>query len=104
MSKKSEGKYKPTLVYPSFIEHIARVREYGVNKHGHSEDWRTTPKVFHINATQRHINVYTSGEEFDQESGLPHLAHAACNLMFEIERAYGSGIIEDLFHSCKNNL
>jgi hypothetical protein len=97
MSKKSEGKYKPTLVYPSFIEHIARVREYGVNKHGHSEDWRTTPKVLHIDAIQRHINAYISGEEFDQDSGLPHLALAATNIMLEIERQYGSGIIEALF-------
>lgn len=90
MSKKPEGKYEPTLVYKSFVEYVARVRRYGIEKHGHSEDWRSTSRVAHIDAALRHILLDAEGEEFDAESGLPHLAHAAANLMFEVEREYGT--------------
>jgi hypothetical protein len=30
----------------------------------------------------RHLLAFWSGEETDPESGLPHLAHALCGLMF----------------------
>ena len=89
--KVSEGKYEPTLVYVSFIEEIARVRRYGIEKHDNSEDWRTTPIVDHFDAMLRHINAHIDGEILDPESGLMHLSHAAANIMFEIERVKGVG-------------
>ncbi len=33
-------------------------------------------------AAQRHLIAHYSGEDIDPESGLPHLAHASCCLMF----------------------
>lgn len=30
----------------------------------------------------RHLHAWWAGEDFDKESGVSHLAHAACNLMF----------------------
>ena len=86
MSKGNEGKYEPTLVYASCIEAIARVRRFGIDKHGSSEDWRTTEPRLHFDACLRHIEAYLNGEDTDSQSGLSHLAHAAANLMFEIER------------------
>jgi len=86
--KHSEGKYEPTLVYTSLIKHVARVRRYGIEKHGNSEDWRTTTQVQHYDAALRHLLAVIDGEEFD-ESGMPHLAHCITTLMFELERNYG---------------
>jgi hypothetical protein len=37
----------------------------------------------------RHLLAYIEGEEFDPESGLPHLAHLVTTASFEIERKYG---------------
>ena len=91
--KFNEGKPKMHLVYTSFMESVARVRQFGIEKHGSSTGWKTTDVIDHIDAALRHITAYKSwligeamGEENDPESGLDHLAHAACNLMFEIER------------------
>lgn len=33
----------------------------------------------------RHLIAYQEGEELDEESGLPHLWHAACNMAFILE-------------------
>ena len=35
-----------------------------------------------IGATIRHLTAWRSGERLDPESGLPHLAHAACSVLF----------------------
>lgn len=89
MSKKPEGKYEPTLVYTSLIRYVAKVRRFGINKHGSSEDWRTTEPINHLDAAMRHINAVVDGQDLDLESTLPHLAHAIANLMFELERKHG---------------
>lgn len=85
MSKKPEGKYDPTLVPQSFIEMLSRVREYGIAKHGNRDDWHTTHPNEHFKSAMRHLLAAVAGEEFD-ESGFPHIAMAACNLMFEVTR------------------
>jgi hypothetical protein len=87
--KKYEGKYEPTLIYPSLIKALAIVRRYGVNKHGASDDWRTTLRGAHYDAIYRHLLAILDGETLDPESGLPHLWHIATNVMFEVERDYG---------------
>jgi hypothetical protein len=88
MSKKNEGKYKPSLVYTSLLKEISSVREYGIEKYGSGEDWLTTEPIKHLEACIRHVRAFMDKEHFDQESGIHHLAHAASNLMFEIERMY----------------
>lgn len=89
MSKKPENKYRPSLVYTSCLTAMAKVRQYGIEKHGSSEDWRTTEPIQHFDAAIRHIRAHLDGEAFDEGSGEPHLAHAMTNLMFEIERFNG---------------
>lgn len=86
MSKKPEGKYRPSLVYTSCIAVMAKVREYGIKKHGSATDWKTTIPMAHFDAAIRHIRQHMDGEMFDEGSGHSHLAHAMTNLMFEIER------------------
>jgi hypothetical protein len=93
MSKKDEQKPEPSLVYKSLIDGIAKVRKYGIEKYGRSEDWRTTPSVKHFDAMLRHILAFMNGEWTDSASGLSHLYHAAANIMFEIERRDGPAAV-----------
>jgi len=81
--KKNEGKPQLSLMYTSFMIEVCRVR-----------GWKSTTPIEHIDATLRHIMAFKSwllkestGEEYDLESGFRHLAHAGCNIMFEIERS-----------------
>lgn len=83
--KFDEGKPKVHLVYPSAIYEMAKVREYGYNKHGSLNGWKTTPSIQHYDACLRHIFSAMHGEKLDPDSNLKHLSHALCNLMFLIE-------------------
>jgi hypothetical protein len=58
----------------------ARVWEYGKKKYA---AWNWTKGMawsVPLACALRHIAAWQRGEENDQESGLPHLAHAMCNL------------------------
>jgi len=83
--KKDEGKPQLSLIYKSFVDEIAKVRMYGLTKYPDRENWRTTETKLHHDALLRHVFAYLNGEINDKESGLNHLAHAACNIMFLIE-------------------
>lgn len=81
--KDDKGKARFDLVEPEFEEAIADVLTYGADKYApnswqHVED----AKERYYASLRRHINAYRKGEKIDPESGLPHLAHAACNVMF----------------------
>lgn len=62
---------------------IVRVLMYGCKKYG-PWNWMHVlePRRRYYAATMRHLAAYASGEEIDEESGLPHLAHAATCLVF----------------------
>jgi hypothetical protein len=66
------------------LSDIARVMTFGANKYG-DNNWRAgrglgITRV--LAAALRHAISYAEGEENDPESGLPHLAHAACCVAF----------------------
>lgn len=86
MSKGGREKYEPSLVYTSLLEAVSDVRKYGAKKYGSTEDWETTEPVRHLDAAIRHIRAHIDGEYLASDSELSHLAHAASNIMFEIER------------------
>lgn len=50
-------------------------------------DWEKTiqeplGRARYYAAALRHLDAYHDGEVIDEESGLPHLAHAVCSLLF----------------------
>lgn len=50
------------------------------------DNWRKgTDWLEFIGSTLRHVTAWKDGEDVDHESGLNHLHHAACDLMFVIE-------------------
>jgi len=65
---------------------VAKVLTFGARKHGESQ-WRTGDRSAsdYFAKVMRHLIAWHLGEPYDDESGLPHLAHAVANLLFLIE-------------------
>ena len=85
-AKADAGKLRLTLVPPEIIDAIARVRMYGNQKYGDPENWRQVEPERYRDAAFRHFLAYLDDPEGnDDESGLPHLWHLACNIAFLIE-------------------
>ena len=81
--KADNGKPQLRLVPTEIINCIARVREYGNKKYHDPENWKTVEKERYIDAMFRHLLAYVNDNSgVDEESGLPHLWHLACNVAF----------------------
>ncbi len=65
---------------------VVDVLTFGAKKYA-PDNWRHVESATdrYTAAALRHIAAYRMGEREDQESGLPHLAHAVCCLMFMLE-------------------
>ena len=81
--KYDTGKLRYDLVTPDVIKAIAEVLTFGAEKYA-PNSWQLVPdaKRRYTAALMRHFEAYRAGEQLDQESGLSHLSHALCNLMF----------------------
>lgn len=85
-AKSDEGKLRLTLVPRGIIRAIAAVREYGNQKYGDPENWRSVSPQRYRDALFRHWLAYLDEPEgTDAESGLPHLWHVCCNAAFLVE-------------------
>ena len=85
-AKADAGKPRPTLVPISLIEAVTAVREYGCRKYHGPENWRQVEPQRYRDALYRHWLAYlVDPAGVDEESGLPHLWHLACNAAFLIE-------------------
>ena len=84
-AKADAGKPRPTLVPASLVNAVTAIREYGCQKYHDPDNWRKVEPQRYKDALYRHWLAYLGGEVKDQESGLPHLWHMACNLAFLIE-------------------
>lgn len=63
------------------IEGIVEVLTYGAKKYKR-DNWKKVSVNRNFAALLRHLSKWQAGEEFDAESGLHHLDHALCDLMF----------------------
>lgn len=84
-AKADAGKPRPTLCPVSTIDAITAIREYGCRKYHDPDNWRKVEPQRYREAAYRHWLAYLRGEQCDEESGLPHLWHLACNIAFLIE-------------------
>ena len=75
-----------SLVPTKALTDVIDVLEFGAKKYG-AENWLKVDNAQerYFNAAMRHLMAWHKGELSDDESGLPHLAHAATCLMFMIE-------------------
>lgn len=82
-----KGKLRYDLLPPHVIQQLVAVLTGGAEKYGDS-NWRTDGGMAWTRcygSLMRHIQAWYMGEEKDPESGLSHLAHALCNLVFLLE-------------------
>lgn len=80
--KYDNNKPDVSLLPPEALLEIAKVFDFGKGKYS-AHNWRGGFVWTRISsAVLRHIYAWLKGEDKDPESGLSHLAHAACGLMF----------------------
>lgn len=74
------------LVPPLALRETVKVLTFGAQKY-EPDNWRRVPDGprRYFDAAQRHIWAYKEGETIDPESGVNHLAHAVCCLMFMLD-------------------
>ena len=70
------------LPWPA-VEQVVGVLTFGANKYS-AWSWPSTPDARrrYFASAIRHAVAWVKGERLDPESGLPHLAHLACNALF----------------------
>ena len=89
-AKADAGKPQLTLVPRQILYDIARIREYGNNKYGDPDNWKIVEPQRYRDAAFRHLCAYLDDPDgVDEESGLKHLWHLACNVAFLCEMQKG---------------
>lgn len=85
-AKADQGKVRPTLVPPSLVLAVAKIREYGCEKYHDPDNWKRVEPQRYWEAALRHaLAAWDDYKAVDEESGLPHIHHMVCNLAFLIE-------------------
>ena len=82
--KLDSGKARWDLLPWAALEQAVAVLTHGARKYPEPDNWRRVPDGprRYLAATLRHLSAHARGERLDAESGLPHLAHAAVDVLF----------------------
>ena len=81
--KFDSGKLEYGLLPPHALDEVVQVLTVGAKKYAR-DNWRYVedgPRRY-FDAAQRHLWAYKRGELTDPETGISHIAHAICSLMF----------------------
>jgi hypothetical protein len=87
--KDDGGKIRVDLLPIGALQEVARVLTFGANKYGANNWQNVEPRSRYYGAALRHLFARGRGETHDSESGLPHLAHAACCILFLLSAEAG---------------
>ena len=65
------------------VEDVVKVLTAGSKKYS-DENWKKIDNIQdrYFSAAMRHMTAQRNGEVLDKETGLPHLSHAICCLLF----------------------
>lgn len=96
--KFDKDKLRYSLLPISAIEKVIRVLMYGSEKY-EDFNWINVENRTerYLNAAYRHLGQYLKGEKIDPESGLEHLAHCACSLLFLLAESENSNPKEQMW-------
>ena len=78
--KFDQEKVKMQLLDPTFLEEVAKVFTLGAAKYGENNYKKGLHVSRCLGAVDRHLKAFKVLEDNDPETGLSHLAHAACCL------------------------
>ncbi len=80
---KFDGDKPPMVLLPfDALEEVAKVLAFGAEKY-EAHNWRKGFEWSRLySAVFRHLSSHLQGEDTDPETGLSHLAHAACGVLF----------------------
>lgn len=96
--KFDQGKPDLSLLSSKALLEIAKVMDEGAKKYG-AQNWRNGIKWSRVYAAiQRHLLAWLDGETYDKETGINHLAHAGCGIMFLLEYAQTHGDLDDRYN------
>ena len=85
-AKQDAGKPRLSLVPSQIIWDIAEIRQFGNAKYHDPENWRTVEIERYIDALYRHfLRFLDNPSGKDEESGIEHYKHMACNMAFICE-------------------
>lgn len=73
-----------SLVPFGALDEVVKVLTHGAVKYDRF-NWEHVEDIRYQAAAMRHISSYMQGEKYDPETGINHLAHAICSLMFLVE-------------------
>ena len=76
------GKPEWSLVDFQSLEPMVRVLEFGAKKYSRNNWKKGLPINSILDSLMRHVIAYKDGEDLDPESGVSHIGHMMCNLMF----------------------
>lgn len=81
--KYDRGKLRWYLLPWASVKEIVRVVTFGAEKYG-PENWKelTDPDERYFSAIMRHLEAWRGGQKEDEETGMNHLAHAGCGILF----------------------
>ena len=82
--KHDDGKADWSLVPFESLEGMVKVLEFGAQKYA-GWNWTTNGGFSYtrvLRSCLRHLFAWARGEDLDPESGLSHIHHAMCNLLF----------------------
>lgn len=100
--KNDAGKPRADLLPSAALLEVAKVLNFGATKYA-DNNWRKGFSWSRLyGAAMRHILAHKDGENVDSESGLSHLSHAACCLLFLLEHEL-KGLGNDDRHKYQDN-
>ena len=79
--KDTSGKLRWTLLPISSLKEVVKVLEYGAKKYS-ADNWQKVEPQKYKEAAFRHWVAYLEGGKVDSETGVSHLAHLACDILF----------------------
>jgi hypothetical protein len=96
--KKFDGsKPQMDLLNTTALIEIAKVMSFGANKYGRF-NWRKGLEWSRvISACDRHMKAFNDGQDLDPETGISHVAHAACNLMMLLQYIQSHPHLDDRY-------
>jgi len=98
---KDDGKPHLSLIDPLFLREVGKALTIPTVSGKYApHNWRNGIEVSRLlNSTLRHINDFNDGVDNDVETGVSHLAHAACNLMFALRMMKDRPDLDDRYRA-----